>query len=365
MDISNLKYQVWRIFRMARYKGLFYTLAYIKTLAFYNSNFFYEKILSKFPPDIFYPRFIEVEVTTRCPLKCIMCEHTFWQEKSQDMTLAQLKGIVEQFPRLKWIGLTGIGSSFVNPDFLAMIKYVKGRKLYLELYDTFFLINGWAAKTLVETGVDRMIVSIDAATKKTYEKIRVNANFDTVIKNIKRLQEIKKWSKSPYPEIVFHYVICKLNLGEVLPFIDLVKKLSGGEKTSILFSGILHNFPEISHLWVEITDNLTKKANKKGEELGIRITWNRNVPTQREPIQKCNEWLMPFIFVDGTVIPCCATNEANLRDFQRKTSMGNVFRTPFKRIWEGEKYQNLRQMIREGKIPPACRICTNYEVGKG
>lgn len=362
MTFVDFNYHLWRLLNMARYKGLRYALNYIKILSFYNSNFLYEKILSHLPSNWFYPQFIEVEVSTRCPFKCVMCEHTYWREKSQDMTLNQLKSIVEQFPHLTWIGLTGIGESFSNPQFLKMMEYVKGKNLYLELYDNFFLINKIYAKALIKNGIDRMIVSIDAATTKTYEKIRVGANFNKVLSNIKNLQKLKKKYASHYPEIVFHFIISRYNLGEVLPFISLVGKIMGKEKTSILFTGVLHEFPEIKDLLVEIPEELVKKASEKAKKLGIRVTWNRNVPEEKDPITKCNEWLMPFIFVDGTIVPCCASNEANKRDYQRLTSMENIFEKPFREIWNGPKYKALRQMIKEDKTPPACKYCTIYKV---
>ena len=66
---------------------------------------------------------MEIEVTTRCNLKCIICEHTYWDEPNRDMSFEQFKGIVDQFPKLKWIGLTGIGESFINKDFMKMLRY--------------------------------------------------------------------------------------------------------------------------------------------------------------------------------------------------------------------------------------------------
>lgn len=363
MDLVEIKYHLNRLENMLIHKGVKYTFDNLWVLALYNSDFISEKILYPlFPLSVFYPHYIEVEVSTLCNLRCKMCEHTYWKEKSQMMSFEQLKKIVEQFPKLKWIGLTGIGESFLNPDFMKMVKYVKGKSLYLELYDTFFLIDEKFSRGLIEAGVDRMIVSIDAATPKTYEKIRVGAKFDRVLENIKGLRRLKKKMKAHYPEITFHYIISKTNIHEVLPFVSFVKKIMGKENTSILFTGVLHEFPEIKELITEIPDELVEKAGEKARKLGIKIAWNRNIPGERDSIIKCNEWTMPFIFVDGTVVPCCAGNEANKRSYQRKTSMGNVFKTSFKKIWEGPKYKALRKMVHDGKIPPACKYCTIYKV---
>lgn len=363
MNLVEAKYHLRRLGNMIWHGGFRYTLNYFSFLAFYNSDLVSEKIFHPlFPKSVFYPRYIEVEVSTACNLKCQMCEHTYWKEKNQTMTFEQLKSIVDQFPKLKWVGLTGIGESFLNPDFLEMIRYVKKKNLYLELYDSFFLINKECAKVLVETKVDRMIVSLDAATPETYEKIRKGAKFTTVVEHIKNLRKIKRSSKKYHPEIIFHYIISKNNVKEVLPFVDLVKEIMGEEMTSIYFTAILHPFDEIKDLVVVVPDGLIKETTEKCYRLGIKVAWNRNIPTEKDNIRKCNEWTMPFVFVDGTVIPCCAGNEANKRDYQRETSLGNILKTPFREIWNSPSYRTLRQRIHDGKTPPACRYCTIYKV---
>lgn len=363
MNRIELNYHFNRFANMFKYKGIKYTWDYVLCTLLYNSDFVYEKfIYPKFPKSVFYPRAIEVEVSTFCNLKCKMCEHTYWKEKNQNMSFDQLKGIIDQFPKLKWIGLTGIGESFLNPEFPKMVEYVKQKQLYLELYDNFYLINEKFGKLLVDNQVDRMIVSLDAASSKTYQKIRIGSSFDRVVTNIKNLRKLKKKKAAHYPEIMFHYIISKENIHEVLDYISLVKKIMGDERTSILFTGVLHPFKEIKDIVVDIPDELAEKANEKCRRFGIKVAWNRNVGLEKDPIYKCNEWTMPFIFVDGTVIPCCATNELNDRRYQVKTSMGNIFNTPFKKMWYGRQYSQLRQMIHNGKTPSACAHCTIYKV---
>lgn len=150
-----------------------------------------------------FPSCIEVEVTTKCGLKCIMCEHSYWKEPSIDMSFEQFKSIVDQFPTLAWIGLTGIGESFLNPDFMKMLRYVKSKSITVELYDNFNFTTKDMIKELVDLGVERIYVSLDAATKETYKKIRVGANFEKVIENVKTLLEYKERKKSISKQIGF------------------------------------------------------------------------------------------------------------------------------------------------------------------
>lgn len=293
-----------------------------------------------------------------------MCEHTYWNEPARDMSFEEFKYIISQFPRLKWIGLTGIGESFLNKDFLKMITYIKTKDpaIFIELYDSFFFIDDKIARELIRLEVDKIFPSIDAATKETYEILRPGSNFDRVIRNVKHLFELKREMNAYFPKVCFHFVVTKFNFHEIVPYIKLVREIAGDGKVSIQFTRMLHEFKHVKDLFIEIPDKIVSEANKKAKELGVDIFWNTDVPKNKPPINKCTEWLMPFIFVTGHVIPCCAGNEAGHRQFQKETAMGNIFEKSFREIWYGEKYRNLRRMLRNGRVPLPCKNCSLYDV---
>jgi len=279
------------------------------------------------------------------------------------MSFEEFKSIVDQFPSLKWIGLTGIGESFLNKDFMTMLRYVKSRNILVELYDNFLLIDEKVARPLVEIGVDRILVSLDGATKETYEAIRVGSNFEHVLKNVKCLFQIRKEKNTYFPQIDFHFIVTKVNIHEIPQYIELVHSLVDNERASVQFTRMLHEFSEIKNLFVEIPEETIEVAEEKAKELGIGITWNADVPPNKPPIKKCTEWIMPFIFVTGHVIPCCSGNEAGHRDFQKEHSLGNIFEQSFKDIWYGQKHKRLRETLRQGKIPTPCSNCCLYDTG--
>ncbi|MFH1002672.1 MAG: radical SAM protein, partial [Chloroflexota bacterium] len=147
---------------------------------------------------------IEVEVTTRCYLRCVMCEHTYWPDKgylNQDLAFEPFKELIDSLPRLKWINLTGEGSAFLNPDFMKMVRYVKSKDIYLDFSHDFFFMTDEIARELIGLGVERIYLSIDAATKETYEKIRIGSDFDRATGNIRRFIQLKKEMNSPLPEL--------------------------------------------------------------------------------------------------------------------------------------------------------------------
>lgn len=362
VELKLLPAKAKRLWFFLTTKGLKGTYNYLHLYLFYNTtNPFLIKCLHWLAP---YPSYIEIEVTTRCNLRCILCEHTYWDEPSADMSFESFKKIVDQFPRLKWIGLTGIGESFLNRDFLKMVSYVKSKSVYVELYDTFYFVNDKVAERLVETGVDRIFASIDAATKETYEKIRVGSDFERVINNVRGLIAFKEREKTHCPEVLFHFVVLKSNYLEIPSFIELVHSFTRGVYTGIQFSRMLHWFEEVKDEFIEIPQEIIREAENKGRELGVRLWWGLDVPQNKPPISCCTAWTMPFIFATGHVVPCCAGNEANRRDFQKEHSLGNVFEKSFKDIWNGEAYRGFRRMLRKGEVPIQCKDCPIFDVRK-
>ncbi|MCG2758058.1 MAG: radical SAM protein [Desulfobacteraceae bacterium] len=310
-----------------------------------------------------YPSYIEIEVTTRCNLRCIICERTYWNEPNKDMSFKEVKYIVDQFPKLKWIGLTGIGESFVNKDFMKMLRYIKSKNVIVELYDNFYFIDENTAREIIELQIDNIFVSFDAATKETYEKIRVGSNFERVVNNVRRFIQLKREENAFFPQLSFHYIVNKMNIHEIPLYIELIHSINNGKPVTIQFSRMLHEFEETKGLFAEVSPELIELAEKKAKELGVRVVWNLDVPISKPPVKHCIEWTMPFIFVTGHVIPCCSGNEAGQRKFQKKTSLGNVFETSFKKIWYGEKYKSLRRQLSRGKVPAPCKDCCLYNVG--
>ncbi len=84
-----------------------------------------------------------------------------------------------------------------------------------------------------------MFISIDGATKETYEKIRVGSDFNRVVANIKRFIELKRQRKTYFPETILHFVLNKINQHEALYFVEFVKSLGG---QTIFFTRLLHSF---------------------------------------------------------------------------------------------------------------------------
>jgi len=315
-----------------------------------------------------YPQHIEIEPTTACDIKCTMCEHTWWDhEKIKTLRYDEYTGIMEQFPQLQQIGLTGIGTSYLNPWYMKMIDYCTERDIGIELFDTFKDLNEERAEHLIRSSAYKVYVSLDAATKETYEKIRVGSSWDRVMSNVKTFDRVKKRLKAHFPIFCFHYIITKYNIHECIKYLEMVKDLNI-DVAFCQFSRMLHPYAEALDQFVHIPKGLEAAVRKRGAELGIEIVWNGNATLEEDKatMDKCTVWEQPFIFSDGTVIPCCSLNEENDRDHQRNiASYGNVLEKDFREIWQGWDFQNMIDHLDQGKTAPNCVNCILYRLPEG
>jgi MoaA/NifB/PqqE/SkfB family radical SAM enzyme len=286
------------------------------------------------------------------------------------MTFEQFKKIFDDFGKPKWLGLTGIGSSYLNPDYHKMLRYAKSKGTIIEVFDHFaHFKNDEQIKELIEIGPDFQFMSTYGASKKSFEKVCVGSDYDKIVRNIKKFVELKKKMKKKFPMLNFHYIITSESKSELLDFLDFVHSLNT-EVGEILVTPMLHSFKEARKYAVTINKDYVNRVYAKAKKLKIPITINWAASSsasgkQKKPsINQCKEYIMPFIFVTGHVTPCCGQNEANARDWQKEKSLGNALEKPFSEIWYSPEYRKMRELIRENKCPQQCALCPAYNIQK-
>lgn len=329
--------------------------------------YFIGGILQKHPQLAPYPKYIEVEVTSKCNKRCIICEHTYWNEKNIDLNFYEFKKLINQFD-LKWINLTGEGDAFLNKHYLKMIEYCKSKDMSVYLTDSFDLITPSISKELVRLGVDGIYISMDGATKETYEKIKLGCNFDRTIENISAMLDTKAFFNSPLPELCFRYTLIKDNIDETVDFVKLINNMATrkewGDGSKIHFIGLL-DYPAIHSMFIdkipqEVIDNTYKATNSTG----IPVVFAHLDENKNPDINTCLAWMEPYFALvpEPMVLPCCAVLMANERKKLLKYSFGNYNTTPFKEIWNSPYYKWFRQQVtkKDGKVPMLCADCRAY-----
>ena len=315
------------------------------------------------------PYYVQYEVTTHCNLACYMCVRNEVIKHPQHLAFENFRKAFDQIGALK-LTLSGAGEPLLNPDLKQMIAYARshGASVMIPTNGT-LLGRGDLAQDLVESGLNVMKVSIDAANPKTYQAIRRQDCFEKIVEGIERLNEMKQKAARRFPEIRFDVVILKENYGEMADII----RLAGRLKIRTVFfravqtKGIGKEREEV------IGKDVDFDALYQAVREGIREAGRLNVKTNLKDVardfrayksiyvrqdaamsgQVCLlPWLQCFVSVKGEVSPCCATytNES--------FTAGNVFEQDFQSIWNGPKMRMIRRQFRQKHNPFAvCRDC--------
>jgi MoaA/NifB/PqqE/SkfB family radical SAM enzyme len=315
-------------------------------------------IAKRFPSLSVASRSIQIECTTRCNLKCTMCEISYWTEKGGDLEFANLQRMLEHLPKLKRVDLTGIGEALMNRGFFNALKILKLRGLYVTLNDNFTLMTEDAARRIVELGVDQIFLSLDGATKETYEKIRVGANFDKVVSNTRRLIQIKREMRKKRPEVKINTVVCSTNYRELPAVVELAHDIGIG---MVQFVNI-------------ITFESTANLDTTGVQQEVRGKFQETLERARElgvlvkielfdklPVQQCDfPWKRNFVTYDGYVHPCCYTTQTGDRSAHNSRSFGNLLERSFGEVWNDDLYSAFRKKMQAGILPYQCQHCPKY-----
>jgi len=222
------------------------------------------------------------------------------------------------------------GESLIHPDLFEMIKYANHKGLLTELHTNATLLTEERSYKTLESGLDLLSFSFDGYNKETYEKIRVNANFNETLNNIVRFLQIKKQLGKTKPYTRFE--IMEVLGGEVEPS---VKEELRGRFSSLPLDEISVKLP---HNWA---GNI--KLEEKSEPFSPRS----------HQLGPCTfPWYALTIFWDGTVVPCP-------QDFFGKIELGNFNESTLREIWNGQEMISLRKRMVAGehKDLKPCNTC--------
>jgi len=308
------------------------------------------------------PLIVKIEPSTNCNLRCRMCDRTYWDKESKDMSFEDFKRTIDQIPSVLSINLQGLGEPLLNKDLFEMIEYAKSKDIEIGFFSNVTLINEEMARKIVESKLDYINLSVDA-TNEVYEKIRMGANFNNIIENIKTLIKVK--GNKRYPHISIWVAGMKENINEVPKIVQLAYDLGIDEVVvqSINFWGkdlMKDKFKDKS-----LNENIGEakkvldEAGKLAEELDINLKYSTVYFTKKTKRACKSPWLTSYITVDGYVTPCCMqASDPRLINF------GNVFEKSFEEIWNSEDYKKFRKELKKG-MPKVCVDCPGYYYRSG
>jgi radical SAM protein with 4Fe4S-binding SPASM domain len=285
------------------------------------------RVLSKVPIHL------DIEATSACNLRCIMCPRTdmiesgtFWKVQNFDLSLyRQLidEGVEKGLCSLKF---NYLGEPLMNPDLIEMIRYAKQAGVIDVMFNTnAALLTEEKSRQLIASGLDKLFFSFDSPRREDYNRIRIGADYDKVFENIKRFMAIRQEMNSIHPFTRVSMVLMKETEGV-------------WEDFQAMFSPVVDAVAYVDYL---------DHAGQHNPERTL-------VPLGSRKSRFCcpQLWQRMFVHPDGVVTPCCI-------DSARDLEMGNVKQQSIEEIWLGERYQSLRELHAAGRFEESatCARC--------
>src|SRR5687767_823113 len=177
------------------------------------SSFYVSRMLNK-PVQWGLPISISFEPTTSCNLRCPECPSGLREFTRPTGMLKKdffSKTIDDIHKDILYLIFYFQGEPFLNREFLDMVKYAADKKIYTATSTNAHYLTDEVAKKTVESGLDRLIISIDGTTQDVYKQYRVGGNLDKVIEGAKNIVKWKKELKSKTPFVFFQFLVVKPN----------------------------------------------------------------------------------------------------------------------------------------------------------
>ncbi len=279
------------------------------------------------------PLNLDIELTEACNLACVMCVHgTTGVPITGRLDVKLGRKLLDQAAEM---GVCSVkfnwrGEPALHTGLESLVAYAKKVGIMeVQINTNGIPYTEKRIEKLIDAGIDRIIVSIDGASKKSYEAIRVGSDWNRLIKNVKLIHEIRTSKGQAKPFIRIQMVHMKENAHEVEQFVDM---------------------------WKDIADDISiKDVSNRGQGSGLFA--GNQIATGR---RRCNQpWQRMVVARDGKVFPCCS-------DWDRSYEIGDARETSLTDIWHGRKMEDLRDINRQARLDEEdlCRNCiveTSYE----
>jgi len=289
------------------------------------------------------PLSISIEPTTSCNLRCPECPSGLRSFSRPTGMLQQVlfESVIDQLaPTLSYLIFYFQGEPYLHPSLLDMIRYASAKNIYTATSTNAHFLNEEVARQTVESGLDRLIISIDGVTQETYESYRIGGKLDKVINGAENIIYWKRKLKSKTPHVIFQFLVVKPNEHQIGDVYRLAKRI--GVDDVVLKTAQVYDYNNGS----ELIPSIEKYSRyKKGS--------NGTYSIKNKLLDHCwKMWHSCVITWDGKVVPCCFDKDAHF-------ALGNLNDSSFSEIWSGEKYREFRNsLLRSRKEIEICKNCT-------
>jgi len=281
-----------------------------------------------------FPLRVSAETTNHCNLRCHYCPREESNRGFGYMTPELFESLATQCDgKRAAFAPQGFGEPFVDPLFKERLQRTAELDMkHVDVVTNATLMGEEECRALIESNVWLVTIDIDGADKSVFEEHRINADYDVVVENVRRLFAMRKEAGTKLP----HIALSAVQLPDVLPSMQAFKDM---------WEPLLEEQDEI--FWAQ------------------PVTWggDRPMPGKRAATEEelrarppCRHLYHTMqIYFDGRTSPCTY-------DHACKLHIGDASKQSIDEIWNGEQLQRLRDLHEQGRSGEIdmCRNCPDH-----
>jgi MoaA/NifB/PqqE/SkfB family radical SAM enzyme len=316
------------------------------------------------------PVCLYLEVTNRCNLLCETCPRTFEElEPPADMSWELFTSIVDQSPNIARAVLHGVGEPMLVRDLPRMVRYLKARGVYVLFNTNGTLLRPSKFQELIDTGLDELRVSLDAADAKTYKLVRGKDFFDRIVRDVRKLTDYQAKVGATTPRVSLWLTGLKETVQELPEFVRLAHRMGVREAhlQRLVFDEAGFGMARAESSLFEQTQADEQAAIDAAQALGreLGVTLDASGATEPglslkrqsdEPWSLCRRpWSLMYFTANGRALPCCIA-PFSARGYENYT-LGDATQQTLREIWNGPAYQAFREALVGVAPPKPCEGC--------
>ncbi|MBD3318022.1 MAG: radical SAM protein [Chitinivibrionales bacterium] len=299
------------------------------------------------------PYLLILDTINRCNLRCPLCP-TGTDSLNRPRTRLDFERFRAVFDGLKHylfeVNLYNWGEPFLNKDIYRMIAYAKAHNVGTSISSNLNIIKPDDLDSIISSGLEYLVVSLDATTPQVYDTYRKAGDFNTVMNNLRLLLRKRGERRVAHPMIEWQFIVMKSNMHQQEDAVALARDI-GVDVMRFIPVGLPFDTPDKASLareWYPVSD-------KSGYDYG------KNELQYGQSSRKSTCYYLyrsATINPDGGVSPCCVV-------YDSKYDFGNAFSSNFDEIWNNERFQSARALFSRKKISAArntpCYTCPLFD----
>ncbi len=292
-----------------------------------------------------YPIALSVEPTTACNLKCPQCPSGLrnFSRPTGNLKIEDFTKWISPLKSKIWLMTFYFqGEPFIHPRICEAIRYAHQAGIYTISSTNGHFLNEHNCTSILSSGLDQLIISIDGSTQDVYEHYRIGGNLDQVLDGTKKLIELRKEKKQKTPWIVWQFIVFKSNEHQMDEIRRMARKY-GVDEIRIKSAQIYK--PETNSSFIPEQEVFSRYTSVQGGTFQIKNKLRNHC---------WRLWRAPVITWDGRVVPCCFDKDAS-------HTMGALSEASFEEIWHGPAYQTFRNTLLASR--KSIEICQNCSEG--